>query len=276
MTDLYLIRHAQAIEDASGAPTPSAAGACGNRDAGTTVAALSASPRAPAPEAPLSPLGILQAERLRSRLAATHEIKADALIASPLRRTRETAEIIALALGLPVTLDADFKEFDLGDGAGVPEEEIASRFGVVDFEREPHRPVAPGGDTWAGFTERGCGAFERVTQTYAGKTIVIVTHDGVVALSFLYCFGLPSLKFVKGLFRPAFPQLFNQNTAITYWHRHRFPAQPPEWTLVRYNDDVHLYDMARPRRCPGRASPHSSAAGHSLDLCACKQTPIVN
>lgn len=38
-------------------------------------------------------------------------------------------------------------------------------------------------------------------------------------------------------------QLFNQNTAITYWHKHRFPAQPPEWTLARYNDDVHLYDM---------------------------------
>ena|SRR5579885_1998269 len=219
MTDLYLIRHAQAVEDTSGTP---------------------------APEAPLAPLGILQAGRLRDRLAATHEIKADVLLASPLRRTRETAEIIAPALGLPVTLDADFKEFYPGDCGGIPEEEIARRFGLVDFEREPHRPVAPGGDTWAGFTGRVLSAFERVAQTYAGKTIVVVTHDGVVALSFLYCFGLPALKFVKGLFRPAFPQLFNQQTAITYWHRHRFPAQPPEWTLVRYNDDVHLYDIGSP------------------------------
>lgn len=218
MTDLYVIRHAQAVEGGG----------------------------VPAPEAPLAPLGIAQAERLRERLAATHEINADVLIASPLRRARETAEIIAPALALPVTLDPDFKEFELGDCAGIPEEEIASRFGIVDFEREPHRPVAPGGETWAGFTQRVCGAFERVTQTYADKTIVIVTHDGVVALSFLYCFGLPALKFVKGLFRPAFPQLFNQNTAITYWHKHRFPAQPPEWTLARYNDDVHLYDIGSP------------------------------
>ena len=223
MTDLYVIRHAQAVEGATQAPTP---------------------------EAPLAPLGIIQAERLRERLAATHEIKADVLIASPLRRTRETAEIIAPALGLSVTLDADFREFELGDYAGIPEEEITSRLGLVDFEREPNRPVAPGGETWAEFTRRVCGAFERVTQTYAGKTSVVVTHDGVVALSFLYCFGLPSLKFVKGLFRPAFPQLFNQNTAITYWHKHRFPAQPPEWTLVRYNDDVHLYDIGSPTPLP--------------------------
>jgi probable phosphoglycerate mutase len=50
----------------------------------------------------LTPLGVRQAERLRVRLATTGEIKADALIASPLLRARQTAEVLASTLGLPV------------------------------------------------------------------------------------------------------------------------------------------------------------------------------
>src|SRR6266851_5457719 len=58
----------------------------------------------------LSPLGIRQAERLRDRLGATGEIAADVLIASTMHRAKETAEIIAPALGLPIEWDDDVQE----------------------------------------------------------------------------------------------------------------------------------------------------------------------
>ena len=55
----------------------------------------------------LTERGRLQAARLRDRLAATGEIAADVLIASPLARARQTAEIIAPALALPIIFDDD-------------------------------------------------------------------------------------------------------------------------------------------------------------------------
>ena len=178
-------------------------------------------------------------------------MQADVLLASPLARTRKTAEIIAPALGLAVTLDDDLQEFRIGKRDGIADEDIASAFGLVDFEKEPARPVAPGGESWNEFTQRVCGAFERITRNYDGKTIVIVSHDGVIAVSFLYFLELPALKFVKGIFRPAFGQLYTNTTSITNWYKslfRDFQEQEPMWTLVRYNDDVHLYDIGSEKR----------------------------
>ncbi len=241
MTDVYLIRHGDFTMDMP----------------------LSAIP----PEGPpLSPLGIVQAERLRDRLAGTKEIRADVLISSPLQRARQTAEIIAPALGLPVTLDEGFQEFRIGDRSWVSVREIVEKYGLVDFEREPTRPVAPGGESWSQFAERVGAAFERVVNTYDGKTIVIVCHDGIVGISFLHFFGLEALKLVKGIFRPAFAQLYTNTTAITYWHKsffHDVPhEQEPQWMLVRYNDDVHLYDIGLPDHIPWQQiTPHFNG-GH--------------
>src|SRR5258708_10448452 len=91
MTDLYLIRHGEMnpIKDFM-------------RDDG------------------LSPLGRLQAERLRDRLAATQEIKADVLITSTFPRALQTAEIIAPALDLVPLPDDDIQEMRPGEAYGLP------------------------------------------------------------------------------------------------------------------------------------------------------------
>ena len=225
MSNIYLIRHAQHVEDFS----------------------LEGQFYGP----PLAPIGITQAEHLRDRLAATCEIQADVLITSPLLRASATAEILAPALGLPVMVDEDFQEFRIGNRTGIPDKDIGEAFGLVEFEREPLRPVAPGGESWQQFTTRISSAFGRITRDYDGKTIVIVTHDGVICASFLYFLELPSLKFVKGIFRPAFGQFYTNTTSITNWYKSLFTdlqPQEPIWTLVRYNDDVHLYDIGSETR----------------------------
>ncbi len=94
----------------------------------------------------LTQLGVLQAERLRDRLAATREIPADVLIASTYRRAQQTAEIVAPALGLPVTLDDEVQELRPGEADGMPVGEAMVRY-AIDFEREPYRPASPGGET---------------------------------------------------------------------------------------------------------------------------------
>ncbi len=225
MSNIYLIRHAQHVEDFT--------------------------PEGQLHGPPLAPIGITQAEHLRDRLAATREIQAYVLISSPLLRARATAEIIAPALGLPVIVDADFQEFRLGNRAGIADKDMGNVFGLVDFEREPLRAVASGGESWQQFRTRISVAFDRITRDDDGKTVVIVTHDGVICASFLYFLGLPSLKFVKGIFRPAFGQFYTNTTSITNWYKSLFgdlPPQEPVWTLVRYNDDVHLYDIGSETR----------------------------
>lgn len=238
MSNIYLIRHAQQLEDF----------------------APEEQPLGP----PLAPIGITQAEHLRDRLAATREIRADVLISSPLLRARTTAEILAPALGLPVMMDEDFQEFRIGNRAGIADKDIGEAFGLVDFEREPLRPVAPGGESWQQFTTRISSAFDRITRDYDGKTVVIVTHDGVICASFLYFLGLPSLKFVKGIFRPAFGQFYTNTTSITNWYKSLFSdlqPQGPVWTLVRYNDDVHLYDIGSETRINWNAISPAFAGG---------------
>ncbi len=118
MTDLYLIRHGEMnpIKDFM-------------RDDG------------------LSPLGRLQAERLRDRLAATHEIKADVLITSTFPRALQTAEIIAPALDLVPLPDDDIQEMRSGEAYGLPVEEFREKYQEVDYEENPFRALAPGAET---------------------------------------------------------------------------------------------------------------------------------
>ncbi|MCB0162068.1 MAG: histidine phosphatase family protein, partial [Caldilineaceae bacterium] len=55
----------------------------------------------------LTPKGVLQAQQTA---AYFRNVPVDAVVASPLKRTRETAAIIADALGLPVEVMEDFRE----------------------------------------------------------------------------------------------------------------------------------------------------------------------
>ncbi|WP_190814519.1 histidine phosphatase family protein [Saccharopolyspora pogona] len=62
-----------------------------------------------------------QAQQLSERLLSDHaQTPIDAAYASPLRRARETAGIIAEHLDLPITIDHDLREPDYGDADGKP------------------------------------------------------------------------------------------------------------------------------------------------------------
>lgn len=227
MTHIYLIRHGEAFCNVD--PTAPAAGPKG--DLG------------------LTPKGRAQAERLRDRLAATGEISADVLIASTLRRARETAEIIAPALGLPIIWDDEVQELDIGELDGKPWNEIEHL--VPDLRDEPLRPVGPGGENWPQFVLRVGGALDRIVRAHEGKTIVIVCHGGVVDSSFLLFSG------IAGFAMPPL-EMHTRNTSITHWElRNRPPhfsvqdppsSGPLRWILHTYGDDLHVRDIGSPER----------------------------
>ena len=215
VTQLYLIRHGEAVSNVQ----PIVGGMRG--DIG------------------LTPRGVAQAERLRDRLASTGEIAADVLISSTLPRARETAEIIAPALGLPILWDDDVQEMRPGVADGMSLDEFREKFGIPSTTREPFRPLAPGGENWGQFMLRVATALDRIARQHRDKSVVIVCHGGVIEGSFVYFFGLNSLA---GL-----PVRFNtHNTSITHW-THVSPGDPSApWRLMRYNDDAHLNGLGDP------------------------------
>lgn len=216
MTHLYLIRHGQAISAMQNV-------------VGNTR---------------LSPLGIVQAERLRDRLAATHEIQADVLISSTMLRARHTAEIIAPALNLPILFDEAFEEWRDGDAEGMPDEEYLDLFRAIPYEQRALRRVIPSAETWAEFHVRIATALNRIEREYEGKTVVIVCHGGVIESTFLIFFGVNTLRFPSALFGGT------RNTSITHWHKIHPKGFPPAWSMDYYNDFTHIRDIDTQGRIP--------------------------
>src|SRR5690348_17345226 len=203
----------------------------------------------------LTPRGHAQAERLRDRLARTGEIHADALLASPLARARQTAEIIAPALGLPIITDDDLQEMSAGDEVdGMTERELLERYTIPDYRETPYARIAADSENWGEFILRVGTMFDRVTREYADKTVVLVTHGGVIDASIMIFFQIHTLRV------PPFA-LYTHNTSITEWELERSDgfrertAGPSRWRLVHYNDDHHIRDIPD----HAESSPHSAA-----------------
>ncbi len=183
----------------------------------------------------LTPLGVAQAQRLRDRLARTGEIQADVLIASPLPRARQTAEILAPVLGVPVTLDAEIEEWRNEDGSLSPQA-FMERVMATPGEQMPFARWAPGCENWLEFCIRAASALNRIVREQDGKTIVAVCHGGIIEVSLSLFFGLsgPPLQRLN---------VNTGHTSITHWQK--VPPPPgflSDWLLERYNDCNHLIE----------------------------------
>lgn len=208
-TDLYLIRHAQAV---------------------VNVTAVMGGPRG---DTGLTELGVRQAHALHDRLAASGEIRPDLLLTSSLPRARQTAGILAPALGrLPIE-DDDLQELRVGPEAdGLSLDEYTRRYGWVDLADHPLRPVDPGGESWASFMLRVATTLDRIAREHAGATICAVTHGGVIDGALIHFFGMNAHALP-----PA--RLHTTNASITHWRREARGAGWI-WRLLRYNDDYHV------------------------------------
>jgi probable phosphoglycerate mutase len=176
----------------------------------------------------LSELGRQQAERLAGRLAETGEIEATVLLSSQFARAIETAEVIGRVWDLEAVVDPAFGEHDPGpDCDGLSFSEFIERFGMPDWETDPHDVLFPGGETVAEFHHRATSGFARAVRENVGATIVIVCHGGVVNAVLRHVLRVQ----MSGLF-----DLYTTNTSLTEVVLER----PGRWRLDRYNDAAHL------------------------------------
>jgi broad specificity phosphatase PhoE len=129
---------------------------------------------------PLSPLGRRQAVEAGRRL---HYEGFTAVAASDLERARRTAELAASTLGLPgdVLIEAALREFDVGFWSGLTRAQIETGW-PVEFSdwRAGRRDRAPGGEVRSAFSARLVAGVKRVASTFAGQTVLVISHGGAI------------------------------------------------------------------------------------------------
>lgn len=126
---------------------------------------------------PLTETGRAQARALAERWLA-EERKFDLAVTSPLVRARETAEIVAGALGAPLELDPIWMERDMGELSGMTAVDASQRFPEPRF-RTPHQAFGRGGEgDWELFLRAGRALHELLKRPMG--SYLIVTHGALL------------------------------------------------------------------------------------------------
>ena len=177
----------------------------------------------------LTDTGVAQANALARRLATTGELTdCAALLASPVRRARETADLLlpALAVG-GVAIASGLMEPLPGAADGLTLADARAAYGDGDPVAVPDRPIAPGGESWAQFLTRVRATLAALAARHDGETVVAVTHAGFIVATLLVAFAIP---------RPGTGAwLAPAHTGLTEWR-----VADGRWELARYNDTTHL------------------------------------
>ncbi|MGH9116103.1 MAG: MSMEG_4193 family putative phosphomutase [Acidimicrobiales bacterium] len=171
----------------------------------------------------LADSGREQAERLASRLAEWAPPSADgsrtggrrrrhvhAVYASPMERTKETAQPIASALGLPVRTVRGLVECDFGDWTGANLKDLAKRPEWATVQRYPSGFRFPGGESFAGMQARMVDTIAGLCLRHRGEAIVAVSHADPIKAAVAEALGTHLDLFQRILISPC------SVTAISY------------------------------------------------------------
>ena len=116
-------------------------------------------------------------------------------MSSPLRRARQTVDVLHTACGLtgmPVEVERDVAEQDFGDWQGQTyaalEESDADRY--KKFWIAPGTTRPPGGESFADVMMRVARAVERRSATHPDVDIVVVGHGGSIRAAVAQALGL--------------------------------------------------------------------------------------
>jgi broad specificity phosphatase PhoE len=150
------------------------------------------------------------------------------IISSPQSRARQTAEIIADMLSLPLEFDSNWKEINNGDLAGLRLEEVDKRDLIPDF-MTPFQPIGDSGESnWALYLRAGQAVQEMIRRP-AGSYLV-VSHGAILTRVLYVMLGIiPQANFSGARFR-----FRNTSFAVVYYD----PAKH-YWLLERLNDRIH-------------------------------------
>lgn len=206
-------------------------------------------------DVPLNAIGQQQAQRAGGRLA--NEL-ADHLITSDLLRTQQTAAPISLLrpaqAALAAQLNAGFREQSFGklEGMSVPEiqqtlPQVWTRWTQFDADY-----TVEGGETARQFHARVMQAMSTLAQSHRDKTLIIVTHGGVLDMIYRTAQAQP-------LSGPRVAQIPNGgiNRVRSIDRAGRFEFEIIDWADTRHLGDMPdqpVYDQVKLATDIGRPS----------------------
>ena len=127
-------------------------------------------------DTPLSQRGQTQADAVGPAIAA---LSPTAVVSSDLTRARLTAESVGRACGIPVVLDARFREIDVGAWQGLTAEQVADGWPQLQDSLARGEDVRRGdtGETAAEVGDRvGAALTEHLERLGSGECLVVSTH----------------------------------------------------------------------------------------------------
>ena len=139
--------------------------------------------------------GVGLSDRGRTEIAAVADRLAEervaALCSSPLQRARETAEIVAGKLDLPIEYREDVIELDFGEWTGLTFDAVRTDERWRLWSTCRSIATVPGGESMRQVQERVVKALFELHQAHPDGTVVVVSHGDVIRAALLFALGMP-------------------------------------------------------------------------------------
>jgi probable phosphoglycerate mutase len=171
----------------------------------------------------LDEAGRREAKLLADRLAG---VGIDAIYASGLRRTLETAEPLARRLGLEIGLEPRLREARYGDwDGGVWRVRITEGHPIaLQMIDEQRWDIVPGSEPVHDFANRVRAGLEEIAARHRGSQVAVFAHGGVIGQAMAETAGSQSFAFNA-----------SDNASIS-----EFVIDARRWRVRRFNDTAHL------------------------------------
>lgn len=127
----------------------------------------------------LTEKGLIGAELLADSL---EKVDIDYIISSPLKRARKTSEIIRGNRNIPIIKMDELMEINIGTFSGYTVDEMYRKSSaLVDrIINDPFNNSYPNGENLTEFYNRSVNAIKKIIKSYDGKTVLVVSHGGVL------------------------------------------------------------------------------------------------
>lgn len=143
-----------------------------------------------------------------------------AVVASPVRRTLESAEIVASFLGRTVDVEPGFAEMEFGRWDGLTFAEVAERdqAGLDGWLGSLDTPP-PGGESFRAVEARVLAGLDRVVAAHPGRTVVVVSHVTPIKTLVARALGAPLESVWRMELSPA------SVSVVSFWPEDDGPAR---------------------------------------------------
>ena len=182
----------------------------------------------------LNAVGHLQAQALAKRLAHDHHQgnrPIDHVYSSDLKRAYHTAQTLAQALGLTVTIDIGIRERNFGVLEGVKFSEMFEmqpQAAEIWQRRQPNEDL-PQGESLQTLHDRAVQTVNAIAQRHPGGRIALVTHGGTMDVLWRHATQ-------SSLETPRVAKLANASI-------NRIKVGETDWQLIDWGDIAHLEDF---------------------------------